>query len=290
MQRDIFISYSRIDFNLVKQIKEEIEKTISIECWMDLEGIESGSPQFTKDIVDGINNCKVFLFMLSEHSQKSEFALRELNYAYKKKKMLSKHVVIVNINDCKLTDEFELLYGLTDTILWSNSLQHDKLMRDLKKWVKPFGAFNDPISALENHLKWSLESDYYYFCYSTRNFGEVLSLKKRIEENGKHVWISPEGIPPGTDRSLIVKTALLHAKQIVLLLSRYSAMSRWVANELELATRNGAIKKIKIVICDDYEIEKVSPELQNFINNVQTKYRYSDITTSPDLFNKFLND
>lgn len=88
MQRDIFISYSRRDIGLVKQIKEEIEKSIGIHCWMDINGIESGSPRFTKDIVNGINNCKVFLFMLSEHSQGSEFSLRELNFAYKKEKNL----------------------------------------------------------------------------------------------------------------------------------------------------------------------------------------------------------
>jgi hypothetical protein len=57
---------------------------------MDLNGIESGSPRFTKDIVEGINKCKVFVFMLTESSQESEFALRELNYAYQKKKTQGK--------------------------------------------------------------------------------------------------------------------------------------------------------------------------------------------------------
>lgn len=51
MQRDIFISYSRKDIDLVKQIKGEIEKSIGVQCWMDITGIESGSPRFTKDIV-----------------------------------------------------------------------------------------------------------------------------------------------------------------------------------------------------------------------------------------------
>ena len=88
MEREVFISYSRKDLDLVKQIKKEIEEAVGIECWMDLNGIESGSPQFTKDIVEGINKCKVFVFMLTEHSQESEFALRELNYAYKNKKTI----------------------------------------------------------------------------------------------------------------------------------------------------------------------------------------------------------
>ena len=140
MQRDIFISYSRRDIGLVKQIKEEIEKSIGIHCWMDINGIESGSPRFTKDIVNGINNCKVFLFMLSEHSQGSEFALRELNFAYNKRETLGIRVVIINICGCKLTDEFDFMYGLTDTISWTDAPQHDKLIKDLKTWT---GAIDD---------------------------------------------------------------------------------------------------------------------------------------------------
>ena len=132
---DIFISYSRKNLEKVKAIKMEIEKSTGAECWMDLEGIESGSTQFTQDIVDGINNCRVFLFMLSEYSQASEFALRELNFVMKKAKTDKlKHVTIVNIDDCKMSDEFEFMYGLTDTIAWLNQPQREKLLRDLKRW------------------------------------------------------------------------------------------------------------------------------------------------------------
>ncbi len=136
MEREIFISYSRKDLEEVKQLKEEIERAAGVHCWMDLNGIESGSPRFTKDIVEGINNCKVFVFMLTKHSQESEFALRELNYAYQKKKTQGKRVVIINVNNCRLTDEFEFMYGLTDTILWTNTPQHDKLIRDIRLWTR----------------------------------------------------------------------------------------------------------------------------------------------------------
>lgn len=57
MARVIFISYSRKDLEKVKAIKEEIEKATDTECWMDLEGIESGAQQFTQDIFF-INSCR----------------------------------------------------------------------------------------------------------------------------------------------------------------------------------------------------------------------------------------
>ena len=131
MNYDVFISYSRKDLQIVQQIKDDIETATAGRCWMDLNGIESGAVQFTSDIVNGIKECRVFLFMLSVHSQYSEFALRELNFAYNKAKENKKKVVIVNIDNCKMEDEFSFMYGLTDTISRNEMPQRKKLIRDL---------------------------------------------------------------------------------------------------------------------------------------------------------------
>lgn len=133
---DVFISYSRKNLEVVKAIKKEIEETANLKCWMDLEGIESGAQQFTQDIVDGINGSRIFLFMLSKESQNSKFALRELNFAMKKAEAnKQKRVVIVNIDNCQMCDEFDLMYGLSDTIAWQNKPQRDKLIRDIREWM-----------------------------------------------------------------------------------------------------------------------------------------------------------
>ena len=131
MQRDVFISYSRRNLDAVKAIKQQIDVATGTECWIDLEGIETGNPRFDKEIVEGINNCKVFLFMLSDESQQSEYALLELNYA----KLNNKHVVIVNIDDCSMKGSFLFKYSLTDTIAWHNQPQREKLLRDLRRWL-----------------------------------------------------------------------------------------------------------------------------------------------------------
>ena len=135
MTREIFISYSRWNLDRVKAIKTEIERETGADCWMDLNAIESGATQFTQDIVEGIKSCRVFLFMLTKESQASKFALRELNFAMKKADSdKQKHVVIVNIDDCEMCDEFDFMYGLTDTIAWGNQPQKEKLLRDIKTW------------------------------------------------------------------------------------------------------------------------------------------------------------
>ena len=130
--RKIFISYSRKDLAAVKEIKTKIENVLNVECWMDLSSVRLGS-SFPQEIITGIDNCSVFMFMLSVNSQDSEFALLELNYAHSE----GKQVVIVNIDGCKMIKAFKLLYGLIDVIVWDDIPQRNKLLRDLKRWIRP---------------------------------------------------------------------------------------------------------------------------------------------------------
>ena len=131
MNRDVFISYSRKNYDAVIEIKRQIDAATGAECWIDLNGIESGSEEFTDDIINGINNCKVFLFMLSEQSQESEWALRELRLAKKK----NKHVVLVNIDGVEMNDRFFFNYSGTDIVYWKEQAQRDKLIGDLCRWI-----------------------------------------------------------------------------------------------------------------------------------------------------------
>lgn len=132
MAQEIFISYSRKDFDKVKAIKNEIDDTLGITCWMDLDGIESGD-RFAKVIISAINSHDTFLFMLSPNSMASEYALDELEFARNKKK----RVIIVYISSCEMTDEFSFRYSRFDTIEWDNPLQHKKLISNLTKWFPP---------------------------------------------------------------------------------------------------------------------------------------------------------
>lgn len=48
MKDKIFISYSRSDFEKVIAIKHDIDSLLSIDCWIDLDGIESGNKHIVK--------------------------------------------------------------------------------------------------------------------------------------------------------------------------------------------------------------------------------------------------
>lgn len=129
MANEVFISYSRKDYEKVRKIKEEIDRTIGINCWMDLDGIESDK-QFVDVIINAINRHETILFILSKSSMYSTWALKELRFAEDKKK----RIVLVLIDNSKMTDKFSFHYGDKDVIDWNAILERNKLLSNLKTW------------------------------------------------------------------------------------------------------------------------------------------------------------
>ena len=180
MAKEIFISYSRKDFDKVKTIKEELDRELGINCWMDLDGIESGD-QFETKIIDAINSHRFFLFMLSPNSMASEFALKELDFAHTK----GKRIIFVYITPCQMTDHFLFNYKKNDTIDWGNSLQHDKLLNNLRNWLS-----NDP-SSLRNlaesgdlDAQYHLGYNYFYGTGVSQDFYEAAKWLQKSAERG----------------------------------------------------------------------------------------------------------
>ena len=136
MDREVFISYSRKDKTKVLAIKKELEKIPGVNCWMDLNNIESGNPAFDVEIVKGIKNSKVFLFMLSTNSQKSDWAINEMNLALRISKDTGGSLKVVMVIDgCELNYVLYLRYNRMDMIEWNNNDQRAKLLRDILRWV-----------------------------------------------------------------------------------------------------------------------------------------------------------
>lgn len=129
MANEVFISYSRKDYEKVKAVKDEIDSLVGIDCWMDLDGIESGE-WFKKVIISAINSYDTLLFMLTPNSMNSQFAMKELGFAARK----GKRIVLVDLENTQLNDDFLFDYSEKDNINWNEPLQHDKLINNLRTW------------------------------------------------------------------------------------------------------------------------------------------------------------
>ena len=62
----VFISYKRKDLKRVQQLASLISESLCVECWIDIDGIES-SAEFESRICTAIDNASVVLFMYSKN-------------------------------------------------------------------------------------------------------------------------------------------------------------------------------------------------------------------------------
>ena len=128
--KPIFISYSRLDKNIVFPFVKRIEQELKTTCWIDSEGIESGS-QFEEVIVNAIEESKVVLFMLSDNSINSKWTKREVLYAEDE----GKRIVPAVVDKKGLRKWFKFHFGNVDYIDINDDGQCDKLLNNLASWI-----------------------------------------------------------------------------------------------------------------------------------------------------------
>ena len=75
MNEQVFISYSRKDTDWALRIKNTLESN-GVSCWMDKSGINAGE-RYTRSIIDAIRQCDIFLLVLSEHAEASQWVPKE---------------------------------------------------------------------------------------------------------------------------------------------------------------------------------------------------------------------
>ena len=129
---DIFISYSRKDFDEVNQIVEMLKSRIpTLNCWFDITGIESGD-EFEDKIITAIDNSSYVLFALSDNSIQSQWAKDEVMYA----KNTDTKVIPLVLKGAQLKGWFLFKFGRIDCIDTTNSLQIEKLIKNLADWTR----------------------------------------------------------------------------------------------------------------------------------------------------------
>ena len=83
---DIFISYSSKDREKAEQLTELLASA-GLSVWIDKSGIGAAT-SWSEEIVDGIDNCKMFIVMLSPDSIASHNVVKEVSLASEKRKKI----------------------------------------------------------------------------------------------------------------------------------------------------------------------------------------------------------
>ena len=130
---DVFISYSRKDFNEVNAFVEMLKQHIpTLDIWFDLDGIESGD-EFRDKIISAIKRSRYVLFALSKNSDQSEWTRKELQFAKGKKiKIIPLLLDGVQLQEM---DWFLFEFGGLDCIDITDAKQLEKVVKNLAKWT-----------------------------------------------------------------------------------------------------------------------------------------------------------
>lgn len=100
---DVFISYSTKDMSQAETVRDVLEKN-GIPCWMAPRDIPGGS-NYAREIPQAIRSCQVFVLILSENAQSSNWVVKELDNAVN----CGKIILPLMLEDCPLNDEFNFL-------------------------------------------------------------------------------------------------------------------------------------------------------------------------------------
>ena len=141
----VFVSYTRADKDIVFPFVAQLEKELHIRCWIDLSGIETGD-QFEDVIMEAIDTSTIVLFMLSDHSLKSDWTRREVFYAHN----MRKRVLPIVIDGKGLRGWFLFHFGNIDFIDITSEEQRSKLSMNLRGWLGITLSF----TGMANNHKW----------------------------------------------------------------------------------------------------------------------------------------
>ena len=129
LDKDIFISYSRKDAEIVKAIYEWLEKA-GYNCWLDVDGMFSGV-SYKKVIVDAIKRSKVLLFMSSENSNMSRNVVSEVSVAVE----YGKKIIPVRLDMSPYSESIEYDIINHDYVVYDKSRIEESNREMLKKIV-----------------------------------------------------------------------------------------------------------------------------------------------------------
>ena len=130
---DVFISYSRKDFDEVNTFVEMLKRRIpTLDIWFDLTGIESGD-EFRDKIISAIKRSQYVLFALSINSDQSKWTRKELQFASGK----GKKIVPILLKGAKLEDMdwFLFEFGGVSYVDITDSKQIEQLVNNLASWT-----------------------------------------------------------------------------------------------------------------------------------------------------------
>ena len=107
----VFISYKSEEYEIAGQIRALLEQH-HYPCWMAPESIPAGS-NYMLEIPKAIRTCDLFILIISEASQKSQWVQKEIDRAVK----FNKYILPFHVDDSELSDAIDFVLSNNQRIV-----------------------------------------------------------------------------------------------------------------------------------------------------------------------------
>ncbi len=171
MEYDVFVSYSRVDSEVVRKIVKTLSQN-NFSVWIDKDGVESGDA-FKSVIVKAIKNARVFLYFSSKNANESPWTVKEVNTAvYLKKFILPVKLDEAVYNDSILFD----LGGLSFIDYYAHpETGMEELIKSLKSHVEDS---NEEIKKIREEIA-SLDKEGQRLYAEQKRILDLINAKKK---------------------------------------------------------------------------------------------------------------
>ena len=236
----IFISYAHADKDRVYPFILELQKTYNV--WYD-DGMRYGEEDYVEFIMDKIDGCTVFLYMVSLNSVKSDFCKKEIRYAKNENKPFIN--IIMDGNDgSKDYKRFDFDYGLNQNVILSNFTSIGDAFIDMYNRSK-----DDIKEAFDKCITRKVESDnpvpnvsldnkknqiFISYLFSDRD--TVLPIIERLKER-YNVWYD-DGSIDRDDIAVVTKEEIEKSLVFIIFVSNNSVHSKVSYFEAGIAFNN----------------------------------------------------
>ena len=174
MKTSIFISYSHEDAEDVRQIAEGIQNAQIADVWYDSK-LRGGENYFSV-IANQIVACEYLIFVVSDHSIRSDWCLRELEFAASEQKK----ILAVWLGDVDISPRVKLIIQSTQYINYEPASM-DTFVRTITQAIQGGGATGLPRTQAvpaERDILWN-EKKYFVEAGKIRQMEELLKQEKQ---------------------------------------------------------------------------------------------------------------
>lgn len=153
LNKVVFICHSSSDKGMSELLYSTLENR-NVGCWMDTHDISPGIP-YARAIMNGLEECKAMLVLISSHSIKSDDVLNEIDAAHSGKKLL----IPIFLEKIDLPSDFSYYLNRRQWVIYNGNIEEcvSSIIEALKDIIEDVKVTSEYETEVYSEVKYNLK-------------------------------------------------------------------------------------------------------------------------------------